>query len=204
MLDIATVSTVIEQIKRAQSSKDWENILNSHIDKQFHKDKALYPSISGLFQTDDIQKLPEKISQEILKSPLEKLLYAALWKNGDILKIQHIIDGLKGEDPGNSSMTFNYFGKFLANPAQSPIVDQHVIRAYRAVISEGLIAESLNGIGKSGLLDSKKDKDDVEAYIKWVKSCSTGSNEDVIQFYQVIDDVMFAFGKMIKKYVTNQ
>lgn len=71
-------------------------------------------------------------------TPLERLLVATIWKNGDIQKVSHVVDGL-----GNGSGTtiildktskcpvFKQFGRHLAAPDQHSIADQHTLRAYR-------------------------------------------------------------------------
>ena len=134
MTETSNVNEIIRAIVDAQNRDDW-NSIKKLIDSKFHKDPVKYKSISGLFTHEDIAQLPLTIEQKDLKTPTEKLLYAALWKNGDLLKITHIIRGIQGDDTAESSaMTFYYFGKFLANPAKSPIIDQHVIRAYKAII----------------------------------------------------------------------
>jgi hypothetical protein len=62
------------------------------------------------------------------KDPLTKLLAAVLWKNGDIHKVQHLIDGITGREGDRTpySLVFKQYGASLADHHQ-PIVDQHVL-----------------------------------------------------------------------------
>lgn len=202
MTEISKINEILRAIVDAQNRDDWNEIKNL-VPSQFHKDPVKYKSISGLFTPEDIAQLPSTIEQKDLTRPIEKLLYAALWKNGDLLKITHIINGIKGVETAESSaMTFYYFGKFLANPAKSPIIDQHVIRAYKAIISKRPLDESLlHEISQSGLLNSKKDTAIVNEYIKWATEKATtikSGDSDIVMSLELIDDVMFAFGRMLK------
>ena len=62
-----------------------------------------------------------------------KLLYAQIWKNGGVQKLQHIArgvaEGAEATVPVKASV-FHQFGVHLADRAVNPIVDQHVIRAF--------------------------------------------------------------------------
>lgn len=200
MTHLSTLNDIINKINHAQGIKQWEDILGT-LTPKFIKEKDRYPPISKLFKDVDLNEIPNTIDQTSLKTPTEKLLYAALWKNGDILKISHIINGLKGkEDTQATAMTFHHFGKFLANPEENPIIDQHVIRAYIAVAFEGPLDDSsLQKISKRGLLNSKTDTETAKAYINWVKAQHAKSpDDDRLELFNAIDDVMFAFGRMLK------
>lgn len=86
--------------------------LDHYIKERGLKDKAdafytKYPSFDFRLTPADIELLkskevitadhkldPEKFS----KDPLTQLLAAVLWKNGDIHKVQHLIDGITGQE----------------------------------------------------------------------------------------------------------
>lgn len=206
MTQLSRQNDIISKINHAQGIEQWEALLGALPDK-FIKEKERYPSISNLFKDIDLNEIPDTIEQINIKTPTEKLLYAALWKNGDFLKISHIINGLKGkEDTQVTAMTFHHFGKFLANPEENPIIDQHVIRAYVAVAFEDPLDDnSLQKISKRGLLNSKIDTETAKAYINWVKAQHAKSPDDNrIELFNAIDDVMFAFGRMLKGNVKNE
>jgi hypothetical protein len=87
-------------------------------------------------------------------TPLEKLFFSVLWKNNQVTRFKHLIEGIKDElecsenknytpkeeigdnipstdnDDFESNFVFKQFGKFLVKPASLPIVDQHVLRAF--------------------------------------------------------------------------
>ena len=75
-------------------------------------------------------------------NPLEKLLYAIVWKNGDLLKLRHVIHGIVDSDvgrKGKNGVVFYQFGKHLSKLGK-PIIDQHVLRAfavYDAIVNAG-------------------------------------------------------------------
>jgi hypothetical protein len=63
--------------------------------------------------------------------PLTKLLYAVLWKNGDLAKVKHVVKGiLDKRDESDNSIIFYQFGRHLSEKKSEPIVDQHVLRAF--------------------------------------------------------------------------
>ena len=71
-----------------------------------------------------------------------KLLYSIIWKNGDLLKVKHIIQGILESEIENvdnndkefvekqDSLVFYQFGKYLTKKNNEPIIDQHVVRAF--------------------------------------------------------------------------
>lgn len=81
-------------------------------------------------------------SEIVLVTPLEKLLFSIIWKNGQLNRAKSIVEGLiesnlknknkKDDDDEynpNNGIVFRQFGRFLSNP-KSPIIDQHVIRFF--------------------------------------------------------------------------
>jgi hypothetical protein len=64
----------------------------------------------------DLEEFVKNISSR-LNDPLTKLLYATLWKNGDLKKIKHIIKGIRDGDTENDqqedALFFYHFGKYL-------------------------------------------------------------------------------------------
>ncbi|ALJ00795.1 hypothetical protein [Rufibacter tibetensis] len=70
----------------------------------------------GILNADNTFKknLPENIL-----NPVTKLLYAIAWKNGDLKKVKHIVDGIlecKEDDKSNreAGVVFYQFGKHLS------------------------------------------------------------------------------------------
>jgi len=199
MIELNIIKEIAGKIIDARQTSDWITIKNDEALTGFQKDEEKYPSITSLFRREEIDAICCGINIHNPVTPLEKLFYATLWKNGDLSKISHIINGIKDESNISATVTFYHFGKFLAEPEENPIIDQHVIRAYKLLTTKDTIdAVLLKVISKSGLL-STKDSDICKNYIDWVKcQHEVCPHEDRGHLFQIIDDVMFAFGKMIR------
>ena len=199
MIELNIIKEIAGKIIDARQTSDWITIKNDEALTGFQKDEEKYPSITSLFRREEIDAICCGINIHNPVTPLEKLFYATLWKNGDLSKISHIINGIKDESNISATVTFYHFGKFLAEPEENPIIDQHVIRAYKLVTTKDQIDDVvLKVIGKSGLL-SPKDSDTCNNYIAWVKHQHvTCPHENRIRLFEVVDDVMFAFGRMIR------
>ncbi|MCC6274372.1 MAG: hypothetical protein IT569_00805, partial [Leptospiraceae bacterium] len=107
MKDEEALELVNETFKKLIESKtinDVNEIINrSDILKKNQMSKEKYPKIDFKITSDEIKKLKENaiitnglISKSIVDSdpPLTKLFYAVLWKNGDLDKLKHIIEGI--------------------------------------------------------------------------------------------------------------
>lgn len=199
MIELNIIKEIAGEIVDARQTSDWMVILNYAALAKFKKSDKQYPPIASLFNSEDIDAIRNGLDLQTPVTPLEKLFYAALWKNGDLRKLLHIVNGIKGEPSNAQAVTFHHFGKFLAQPEENPIIDQHVIRAYKLVTTKDPIDDALlKVIGKSGLL-SPKDSDTCNNYIAWVKHQHvTCPHENRIRLFEVVDDVMFAFGRMIR------
>lgn len=134
-------------------------------------------------------------------SPLEKILYSILWKQGDLGKERHIISGILNSSQTDDGLVFYYFGRHLQNNKENPIVDQHVIRAFR--IKECCNIEKIDyirskdyGISKK---DSKAKKNVIENYLTWHKLIRSkhNINEQEDLTYN-LDLLFFALGKYLK------
>lgn len=203
MIELNIIKEIAGKIVDAWQTRDWIAIRNHEALAKFKKSDKQYPPISSLFKPDDLEAIRGGIDIFNPVTPLEKLFYAVLWKNGDLLKLPHLVNGIIDEPNNTQAITFHRFGKFLAQPEENPIIDQHVIRAYKLVTTKDPIDDVLlKVIGKSGLLSSK-DSDTCNNYIAWVKDQHEACpHEDRIHLFQVVDDVMFAFGRMIR-YTSN-
>lgn len=197
------VKHITTLIQRTIRIEDWKKLLEHEDIALFKKDEAKYPPISNLFKKEDLNVISDKIEISSQSTITEKILYAALWKNGDLLKVSHIIDGLKNKkNTSATAITFHQFGRFLAQPDENPIIDQHVIRAYKAIQQNNTLdMKTLSIIMKSGQLHASHHAKVISDYIHWVKSKHVASMECTApELYCAIDDVMFAFGKLIKSF----
>ena len=203
MSHLEKVNHIITLIQSAIEIREWETILDHKYITLFKKDEAKYPPISDLFKKDDLDGIPDKIEINSQSTITEKILFAVLWKNGDLLKVSHIINGLKNEKISSATaITFHQFGRFLAQPDENPIIDQHVIRAYKAIQQKDkLDMATLSMIIKSGPLHATRNSEVISHYLNWVKGKHVASMEcNASELYYVIDDVMFAFGRLIKSF----
>lgn len=193
-------SEILQKILNSRSGRDLKLILDDEQLEKYRMNTDRYHQLnltitkeqlqsyiaSGLISEDGSfnERMPDQ------ESTATKLLYAFLWKQGDLQKVKYIVQGITGYEPvPESGMVLYYFGKHLADK-KHPIIDQHVIRAF-AMAS---FKEEFN----VGLL-TKKDKENILAYIGWFQHSlppEISNSEDCR--YQV-DQVLYALGKRIKK-----
>ena len=145
---IRLVKKVFEKIQDSNSIQDLEEIFKDcNFPKKNIQSIDLYPRIKFSITKEEIENLirDKKISTDFnftsilfdelgIADTFTKLLYSIIWKNGDLLKIKHIIKGIKSnsesETDKNDGLVFYHFGKYLSDKSEQPIIDQHVIRAF--------------------------------------------------------------------------
>ena len=131
------------------------------------------------------------INQENL-NPLTRLLFALVWKQGDLQKLRQIIKGIKNaglpETEENDSLVFYSFGNHLGNPEKNPIIDQHVVRAVKLYLSDD--ESEYYTIRKS----DKVNQFDKQDYLKFISELKCQTREYL--FY--IDKILFEIGKIVK------
>jgi len=200
-------------IRRAVSVSDLEAIpieFDGLIENSLNN--ASYPKIQFSINSEEIQSLIENnsISEDLsldknisskLSDPLTKLLYAMAWKNGDLIKLKHIIKGILDINSINieqdEALVFYQFGKYLTKTGQ-PIIDQHVIRAF-AIYDSGN-ADQTRIFRKISSVN-KTHKEIIILYKKWLASDElTLELRSEIDYRYYIDKLLFATGKAIKSY----
>lgn len=191
--------------------------IDTFITPKYHKDPSKYPRIPFQVSAEEIQKLQaagwintdtnELIPEKYVEAdPMTRLLFSMVWKQGDLLKVARIVDGILGKQANLNSdrITFLEFGRYLRNPQQEVIVDQHVIRAYR-VISFYEKNESLPDLNERREMAKKdaikeSDRELVESFRKWVGASPSFKHlRDEPGWRYAVDDFLFAFGKMVKE-----
>lgn len=203
------IKEIFNKIEAAGSIEELKLIKNQYpyIEK-FDIDEEKYPRLDLSLSIDEIEYLKKEkllesngaISKKLAKnnslSPLEKLLYSILWKNGDLNKEKHIHDGVLGRDDKKDALVFYYFGKHLADKS-NPIIDQHVIRAF---LSFQASKNKFNNIEKilSKENITKSDKKTCQEYIDWQNNHKLKKAE-TIEFTYYVDRLLFALGKYLKK-----
>src|SRR4051812_16021883 len=109
------VKTAFEKLMNAKTIPDVENVLSAIHEKFWMKD-GTYHKIEFKITKEEIQELKKlnAISEKNhLVAPkgsnaLIKLLYAVLWKRGDLKKVKHVIEGILSEvsDEPRKSLVF--------------------------------------------------------------------------------------------------
>lgn len=103
------IEEIFYSIRKSKNILDLEKIITNNIVLQKNKlNTNDYPKINFTIKSEEIDYLLKNglidkeynlIASSIseLKDPLSKLLYATAWKNNDLKKIKHIIEGIKDE-----------------------------------------------------------------------------------------------------------
>lgn len=209
------VDNIFEEIKKSKSVSDIKNIEEKYkqdIPPKNIMNVEVYPKIEFTITNNEIDDLINRglinkegsleFTKDItskLTDPLNKLLYATLWKNGDLQKIKHIVKGIlesdKVNEHQNGALVFYQFGKFLTKEKGQPIVDQHVLRAFSIYKSD---SSQIDLLRKMGTID-KKHKNTIEDYKQWLISNELTEELKATQDYTYeIDKLLFAIGKTVK------
>lgn len=190
----------IESAKSYLELEDYCKKLKKEIPDKYFLNEKKFPQIGFTISEQDILdlgknfSLTKKITEE-KHSPLEKLLLAILWKNGDFGKELHIIEGIIGNKSLVEKTTghvFYQFGKRLNDPENQPIVDQHILRAFL------YYKNPKDEILRMGQLQKKHAKD-IERYVEWIKERTSTISGDKKEILFLIDKILFALGKYIKQ-----
>ena len=203
------INDVFSKLKQAKSIEDVTCILNElSIEEKYHMDEKSYPQIQFVISKDEIEKLrrEELLTEDFLvgdvsnQNALTKLLYSIIWKNGDLKKVRHIIEGIVSDDSNskNKALVFHQFGKHLANKESEPIIDQHVLRSFG--IYKALKNNNQQEIERLSLLSvvTKKEIDIINCYKKWLNDGLNAELRSCKNYMYHVDKVLFAIGKKVK------
>ena len=200
------VTIVFEEIESAKKIENLEKIL-SKFDSKYVMPEEKYPKIEFTISKDELEKINDfslnendtikLINDKVQSNTLAKLLYALAWKNGDLVKLQHIIKGIKNEgvdtDDKEDGLVFYQFGKYLSNKKNEPIIDQHVLRAFAISGISEKSKENDTSFWQKMELINKSNKFLISEYKTWLSKLK---NESGSVYY--IDKILFALGKTIK------
>lgn len=172
-----------------------------------------YPYLKWTLTLNEISNLKEKgiLDKEGVLTgslggnkltPLEKLLYSIIWKNGDLGKERHIVEGIESINKSEvnlkkDGLVFFQFGKHLAD-RKEPIIDQHVLRAFGIYSCKDNDFAQIKKYREKDVIGAE-DIELIEMYKKWLiseKLKDTLRNEESYTFY--IDKVLFSLGKTVK------
>ncbi|MDR2284872.1 MAG: hypothetical protein LBE37_16780 [Sphingobacterium sp.] len=200
--------TLIEKAESIEALKGILNILN--IPKKNQMDITGYPKINFTLNSNEIEHLIETgfINSELdihngfsvkNTTPLERLFYAVLWKNGDLKKVKHIIKGIKDNEDRivKEGIVFHQFGRFLTGKTGEPIIDQHVIRAF--AVYENTDDKDIDEQRELEVLN-KKHQSLILNYKKWLNGSKISEKlKKESDYCYHVDQLLFAIGKTIKK-----
>jgi hypothetical protein len=153
-------------------------------------DTAKFPSLhDSLPLAGKISRktLPKEWNLETLRTSvrtdLERLLLAYIWKRGELFRLEHVLAGLddderklaresleeKSEERGEEGPAVMWqFGRHLAKPYAQPIFDQHTSR--HRIIFEWLKDEpNLEKLRAADRLNKLTTRDQCQRYLKWWK-----------------------------------
>jgi hypothetical protein len=167
-----------------------------------------YPTFDFRLNADDIKTLrdsgvitesnclnPDKFPQDTLA----KLLGAVLWKNGDIKKVQHLIDGITSasEDRTEYSLIFKQYGASLASDNE-PIIDQHVLRAWEIYRLDSYSEDAMEKSRRKSIF-KVADRHLLDQYRTWFNQLlSKVPSSERGNYRDTIDKVIFIHGKAAK------
>lgn len=205
------VKNTFTEILNAPDVSALKEMLTNHPTlNNWQMDRSKYPELQLELTAKDISSLmADKLDEDLrlhadlsarLETPLEKLLYALAWKNGDLQKVAHIIKGAADARPtaltNGPGQVFRQFGRHLADRSES-IVDQHVLRAFE-------LYEQMNTPNSAKVKAIRKkinwDKDVacIERYKLWLNEHFNERQDSEPGFVVNIDMVLFALGRAIK------
>ena len=198
IFDLIEKSNTPEELEKFRDIDGWPPTILKFYDRV----ETNYHLIPFSFTNEEKAILKNNLSKftpEKFMDPYTKLFYAMLWKQGDLPKLIHIIEGLVGkEKTSNQGMVLHQFGKYLNNKRTQPIIDQHVVRAYK--VFKNLDNDSLfNEYRRINQLETGKHKTYIAEYVEWIKDMKPkmegGERE---KFLFKVDRILMALGKAIK------
>lgn len=205
------VKNSFTKILNARDVPALKEILANHPTlNNWRMDRSKYPELQLELTAKDISSLmASKLDEDLhlhadlsarLETPLEKLLYALAWKNGDLHKVVHIIKGAADVRPtaltNGPGQVFRQFGRHLADRSES-IVDQHVLRAFELYEqTNSPNAAKVRAIRKK--INWDKDVACIERYKLWLSEHFGERQDSEPGFVVNIDMVLFALGRAVK------
>ena len=196
-------STVTDLLAKVADMANWHGIEKNMPGEKFPRLRLrITPEEIGELHamgvlTDDLKLSPilasGKLSSDQPLSALEKLMYAVLWKNGDLGKEHHLASGVYGEGHAQKTGTVFYeFGGYLSG-RNSFIMDQHTLRCFAVAASEG---DAITQARQLETIDGKNDQHGswMEAYVAFYKQLEAKGKD----YLYVVDKLFFGAGKFIK------
>jgi len=150
-----------------------------------------------LLETGIINKNYQLESISADANVITRLLFALLWKTGDLVKLKPVIAGILADDSRKESgLVYQQFGRFLSGDPAEPIIDQHIIRAF-GIYQSGEDMEKQQYYQQLTTL-GKQDLAIINGYKQWLKKDLRKSLREQDGYTYHVDKVLFAVGKMVK------
>lgn len=202
------VRRTFEKLRTSKTVDEIEKILDDlKIESKYRMDDKVYPRLKFKITKQEIDELKEKglITADNLLTDissadtLTKLLYSVSWKNGDLKKVKHIIEGIiSGQtDEKENGLVFYQFGKYLTKKPGEPIIDQHVLRAFGIFKANG-DKDKIEKLKRLSLI-TKKEKELIDQYKLWLRTELTKELRSIDNYSYYVDKVLFAVGKSVKE-----
>jgi hypothetical protein len=206
---IDLIKRVFDAIYNAKSISELENVPDKcFIPKKYQMNTGIYPKLEFNISKMEIEELFERgmldedfnLASDIstrMSDPLSKLLYALVWKRGDLKKLKHIVKGVldgNNEIDPSEALVFHQFGKHLTGKKYEPIIDQHVLRAFGIYDALGFG----NDCAVVEVIDRKHHLL-IKSYKKWLSDLSS-ELKAIPEYAYHIDKILYAAGKAVKNY----
>lgn len=207
----ALITHVFQSLAGCSSTQEVDAILDQCVGRIPVSNRVkveLFPQITFNLSKEDIQGMqnggvltdegvfaPDWIDH--VHDPVARLLYAMAWKNGDLPKIKHIVQGVLADDgeAPSQAFVFHQFGRHLADKAQ-PIVDQHVLRAFG--IHQSTDEETWASLREMKTV-TQAHAHLIEDYRLWLQSDALQAPLRATPGYAWhVDQVLFALGKTVR------
>lgn len=200
------IERTFDKLHASRTIAQVEKIISDLGVEKYQMDDENYPKIDFKISKEEIEELKDKgiikrdntLSNISYSDPLTNLLYSVLWKNGDLKKVKHIIEGIISgqQDEKENGLVFYQFGKYLTKKPGEPIIDQHVLRAFGIFKAKG-DKDKIERLRRLSLI-TKKEKELIEQYKFWLRTDLTTELRDIDQYSYHVDKVLFAVGKSVK------
>lgn len=186
---------------RIESSETEKELIDIAAEYNLNLIENKYPRLGMKISAEEILELKENkvltvdvdnnltINQECL-NPIAKLLYALVWKQGDLQKLKQIIQGIEEvENPDKDkkdALVFYSYGNHLGNPTKFPIIDQHIVRAFN-LFKDSSNSESVRKSDRVYQIDRQN-------YLHWYSKFENKSSD----FLYYLDRLLFEIGRTVK------
>ncbi|HCT31026.1 MAG TPA: hypothetical protein DIW31_09905 [Bacteroidales bacterium] len=201
------VKSIIESAIEASTATELA-LLSAKIPSKYHMSPIKYPALKFELSAEELNTINvtseaaqrEDFSSRLqnqLKTPLEKLFYSVLWKQGDLSKLTHILQGIENlnvEPTKKAGIVFRTFGEYLRDKS-IPILDQHCMRAY-GVYQARNDSEVRKFLKLEVLLDTEETRKLVLDYHKFFRKAVEGKEAN-FPFY--FDRLLVTLGRYIKR-----